>query len=280
MSMLNYETDMRYNATDKIREHYDVASPYYAKLWGQHLHHGYYETGRESKEEAAQNLIKLLVARSDLRRGSRVLDVGCGIGGSSIWLAENLGCRVTGVSLSPVQIQMATEAAAKMTNRPVFVVDDANQLSVEGRFDIVWVVEVLSHLSRRDDFFGKVSGLLVSGGKICEAAWMKDERLSKENEEKYIRPIEEGMLVSLPSLAEYKGHIDDNGLRLLHYEDISARVAQTWAVCLSMMKEKAVWQLAAQHGKEFVAFLKSFKAMRDGFKSGAFRYALLVIEKP
>ncbi len=271
---------MSHNVLDKIREHYDVASPYYTQLWGQHLHHGYYETGRESKEEAAENLIKLLVARSRLLPGARVLDVGCGVGGSSIWLAKNLGCRVTGVSLSPVQIQMATKAAASMTNKPVFVVDDANQLTIEGSYDIVWVVEVLSHLSRRGDFFKKVSGLLVSGGKICEAAWLKDERLSERDEQKYIRPIEEGMLVGLPDLSEYKRHIDDNNLRLLYYEDISAQVAATWDVCLSLMKDRAVWQLATRHGKEFVAFLKSFKAMRDGFKSGTFRYALMVVEKP
>ncbi|HEX7997268.1 MAG TPA: class I SAM-dependent methyltransferase [Pyrinomonadaceae bacterium] len=271
---------MRHNKLDKIREHYDVASPYYTKLWGQHLHHGYYETGRESKEEAAENLIKLLVARSGLSHGSRVLDVGCGVGGTSIWLAKNLDCRVTGVSLSPVQIQMATEAAASMTNKPAFLVDDANQLTVEGSYDIVWTVEVLSHLSRRGDFFRKAAGLLVNGGKICEAAWLKDEHLSEKDEEKYIRPIEKGMLVELPSLAEYRRHMDDNGLRLLHYEDISRNVAATWDVCLSMMKEKALWELAARHGREFVAFLKSFRAMREGFKSGAFRYALMVSEKP
>ncbi len=46
-----------------------------------------------------------------------------------------------------------------------------------------------------------------------------------------------------------------------------------------MMKDKTVWQLAFAHGHEFVAFLKSFKAMRDGFRSGHFRYALMVSEK-
>lgn len=270
---------MSHNATDKIREHYDIASPYYTKLWGQHLHHGYYETGRESKEEAAEQLIKLLVGRAAVPRGARVLDVGCGVGGSSIWLAKNLGCKVTGVSISPVQIRMATETVAGMDNKPAFMVDDANQLSVEGSFDIVWAVEVLSHLNQRGAFFSKAAGLLAAGGKLCEAAWLKDEKLRKEDVEKYIRPIEEGMLVSLPGLSEYKRHFDDNNLRLLHYEDISSRVARTWDLCLDMLRDKAVWQLALHHGKEFVSFLKSFKAMRDGFRTGAFRYALMVSEK-
>ena len=271
---------MSYNAVDKIREHYDVASPYYTKLWGRHLHHGYYETNRESKEEAAENLIKLLVNRSGMARGARVLDVGCGVGGSSVWLTENLGCKVTGISISPVQVQMAQETVSSMKDKPTFLVDDANELSVRGSFDVVWAVEVLSHLSRRGAFFSKAAELLVPGGKICEAAWLKDDCLKKCDEEKYIRPIEEGMLVSLPDFSEYKKHMDDNNLRLLCYEDISAKVAKTWDLCLEMMKDKDVWQLASRHGKEFIAFLKSFKAMRAGFKSGAFRYALMISEKP
>jgi tocopherol O-methyltransferase len=275
----NQNTRMSHNVVEKIREHYDVASPYYTKLWGQHLHHGYYETNLETKEEAAENLIRLLVKRAGLRAGARVLDVGCGVGGSAIWLAENLGCKVTGISISPVQIEMARAAAENLRNRPVFVIDDANQLTVRGSFDAVWVVEALSHLSNRAAFFSKATELLVPGGKICEAAWLKDERLSEKDEEKYIRPIEEGMLVSLPCLTEYKRHMDENNLRLLYYEDISDRVARTWDLCLAMMKDKAIWQLAVRHGHEFVTFLKSFKAMRDGFKSGHFRYGLMVSEK-
>ncbi len=271
---------MSHNVVEKIREHYDVASPYYTKLWGTHLHHGYYESNLETKEEAAENLVRLLVERAGLVRGARVLDVGCGVGGSAIWLAENFDCEVTGISISPVQIQMASAAAENLLrNKPVFLVDDANRMNVRGTFDAVWAIESLSHLSDRAAFFRRATELLAPGGKICEAAWLKDEGLNEEDEEKYIRPIEEGMLVSLPDLTEYKRHMDANHLRLLNYEDISARVARTWDLCLSMMKDKTVWQLAFAHCHEFVAFLKSFKAMRDGFRSGHFRYALMVSEK-
>jgi tocopherol O-methyltransferase len=271
---------MQYNLTGSIQEHYDLASPYYEKLWSKHLHHGYYETGKESKEEAAERLIELLVERAEIPRGARVLDVGCGIGGTSIWLAEKLGCDVTGITISPVQVQMATAAAEHLKNKPTFLIDDANDLSVRGSFDIVWAVEVISHLNNRDLFFRRMSGLLVPGGKFCEAAWLKDENLSGRDEEKYIRPIEEGMLVSLPNLTEYQRHIADNNLRLLYYEDISRKVARTWDICLSIAGDRALWDLARQHSKEFISFLKSFKAMRTGFKTGKFRYAIMVMEKP
>lgn len=270
---------MSFNVTSTIKEHYDVASPYYKDLWGPHLHHGYYETGKESKADAAEQLIKLIVERANFSRGARVLDVGCGIGGTSIWLSEHMGCEVTGITISPVQVQMATEAARQLKQKPTFLLQDANELNVTGEFDVIWAVEVISHLSSRAEFFKRASKLLAPGGIMCEAAWLKDEDLKPDKEKKYIRPIEEGMLVDLPTLSEYKNHLSNNNLRLRYYEDISRKVNQTWDVCLEIARKRATWQLAYRHGKEFVAFLKSFKAMKDGYKSGAFRYGLMISEK-
>lgn len=270
---------MSYNATTKIQEHYDLASPYYRDLWGPHLHHGYYETGRESKDEAADRLIRVLVERADFPRAARVLDVGCGIGTTSVWLTHNLGCRVTGITISPVQVEMATQATRDLKLKPRFLLHDANDLQLSQSFDAIWAVEVISHLKKRAEFFKRASKLLVKDGIFCEAAWLKDEDLNRTDERKYIQPIEEGMLVDLPTLSEYKAHFDANNLRLRYYEDVSSRVAPTWDACLRIAKDRTLWRLAYEHSKEFVSFLKSFRAMRNGYRSGAFRYALLVAEK-
>lgn len=87
------------------------------------------------------------------------------------------------------------------------------------------------------------------------------------------------MIVDLPDLAEYKRHFDENGLRVVYYEDINPYVAKTWDISLGLIKKPALWGLAKNHGKEFVSFLKAFKAMKEGFKSGTFRYAAMVAEK-
>src|SRR5205085_7139976 len=116
-----------------------------------------------------------------------------------------------------------TEGAKHLNNRPTFLLDDANNLSLTGNFRIVCAVEVISHLSNRSEFFRRMGRLLVPGGRFCEAAWLKAEGLNARDEYKYIEPIEEGMLVSLPTVSEYKKHIADNDLRLVHYEDISSK---------------------------------------------------------
>ncbi len=270
---------MPYNDTATIREHYDLASPLYKELWGSHIHHGYWISGKESKEEAAQNLVDLLISKSGLKRGDKVLDIGCGIGGTSIFLAKEWDCEVTGITISPVQVGMAMEAAKTLPRPPRFLVDDANAISVEGQFDIVWSVEMISHLSDRDNLFRRAAALLKPGGKMCITDWWKDEGLSESEGQKYIDPIEKGMLVSLPTFSEYLEHIDNHGFRILYYEDISAHVARTWDITAEAIKPKAIWSFAMSHGKALMEFLQSFQAMRAGFKSGSFRYPALVLEK-
>src|SRR5436190_12921001 len=93
-----------------IRSHYDVATLFYWLLWGRHLHHGLWD-GDESAPQAQQQLTETVARLVGIEQGERVLDVGCGMGGSSIHLARAHGCRVTGITLSPVQRQWATMSA-------------------------------------------------------------------------------------------------------------------------------------------------------------------------
>ncbi len=93
-----------------IRTHYNLATPFYRLLWGRHIHHGLWE-GSESPAEAQLKLTQTLSREAGLQGGERVLDVGCGMGGSSIYLAKTLGCHVTGITLSSVQRRWASVAA-------------------------------------------------------------------------------------------------------------------------------------------------------------------------
>ncbi len=266
-------------SNQEIQEFYDVVSPLYQKLWAGHIHHGYYLTGRESKEEATEGLMNYLAEVSSLRPGARVLDVGCGVGGASIWLSRRHRCEVTGITISPVQREIAEEAASGLEGKPKFRVMDANRMTLTGPFDAIWAVEVLSHLSDRPGFFRKCRGLLSAGGRVCAAAWMKAEGLTAREEAEFIRPIEEGMLCALSTSREYRRLLDEAGLSVVHFEDVSPRVEKTWEMGLDIIGDKAVWAFAARNGRGFLRHLRAFRSMKRGYAEKKLRYGIIVAER-
>ena len=102
-----FDVDLR-----EIRKHYDRLSIFYRLLWGEHLHHGYWENG-ESIGRAQIKLMEQLAEKAGIPRGAQVLDIGCGLGGSAFWLANQYDCRVTGLTISPVQARMAAQESEK-----------------------------------------------------------------------------------------------------------------------------------------------------------------------
>ncbi|MCA9012923.1 MAG: class I SAM-dependent methyltransferase, partial [Planctomycetaceae bacterium] len=81
---------------DVIRQHYNISTIFYRVLWGQHIHHGLW-SANESPKLAARQLTEQLAAEASVQKGDRIVDIGCGMGGSSIHLAKHLDCNVTGV---------------------------------------------------------------------------------------------------------------------------------------------------------------------------------------
>src|SRR5258705_2567816 len=92
-----------------VAQHYDDLDPFYRELWGDHVHHGLWTTGLENPAQAVENLIACVARRLELDPGQHVCDVGCGYGATAQWLAEHHGVHVTGLTISAVQAQRASE---------------------------------------------------------------------------------------------------------------------------------------------------------------------------
>jgi len=270
----------RSNDKHKIIEHYDVVSPYYRSLWGEHLHHGYWIRGDESKEKAQLQLIEHLAHLAKLRPGSDILDIGCGFGASSLYLAKDYHASATGITISPVQVEMANKAAAREQLDAKFLQVDAEAMDFKKQFDVLWSVECISHLQDRERFFASAANLLKPGGTFALTDWFKKENLTPAETKKFIAPIERGMFVELQVMDDYEHFLISNGLQIAHREVLNKHCAKTWAVCLDIIKDKAFWTLAARLGADFVAYLKAFQAMRAGFASGNFVYGLFVARAP
>ena len=270
----------RVNDKDKIIEHYDFASPYYQSLWGEHIHHGYWIRGDESKETAQIQMIEHLAQLANMKSGLRVLDIGCGFGGTSVYLAKTYGAKATGITISPVQVQMAKDAAAKAKVDASFLLMDAEEMKFAEPFDLLWSVESISHYHDPRKFFASAARLLKPGGCFALTDWFQKENLSAAEKKKFIEPIEKGMMVELRGMNEYSEFLTASGLEVAHREDMTLRCAKSWDIGLDIIKNTTTWKLIAKLGPGFVTYMKTFQAMRKGFSSGNFVCGLFVAKMP
>jgi tocopherol O-methyltransferase len=271
---------LRHNDKRKIVEHYDFVSPYYQSLWGDHIHHGYWIRGDESKELAQVQLMEHLAELANVQTGSTVLDIGCGFGGSSIYLAKKYKASATGITISPVQVEMARKAATVAQSDARFLLMDAESLDFSQPFDLLWSVESISHYHDRRSFFTNAVKFLKPGGVFALTDWFKKAGLSAAQERKFIEPIERGMFIDLETMDDYESHLIASGLQIVQRQDLSRQCAKSWDLALDMIRDKSFWALAAKMGKDFVTNLRAFRAMRAGYTSGNFVYGLFIARKP
>jgi len=271
---------LRHNDKQKIVEHYDFVSPYYQSLWGDHIHHGYWIRGDESKELAQTQLMEHLAELANIQAGCTVLDIGCGFGGSSIFLAQKYKMSATGITISPVQVEMATKAATAAKSDARFLLMDAEALDFPKPFDLLWSVESISHYHDRPRFFANAVRFLKPGGIFALTDWFKKPGLSAAQERKFIEPIERGMFIEMETMDDYESHLIASGLEIVHRQDLTLQCAKSWDLAMDVIRDKTFWKLAAKMGKDFVANLQSFRAMRAGYSSGNFVYGLFTARKP
>lgn len=266
---------------DQIIRHYDELSPFYKDVWGIHIHHGHWRKGTETKEEAQEQLIKELILRAKIKNGSRILDVGCGLGGSAIYLSRALGAHVIGITISRVQVEIGTDLAARCCANVRLLQMDAEALEMDDRFDIVWSVEAISHLSNKKSCFQSIAQLLAEDGKLVLADWFKSDTATAAQEREFLQPIERAMLLpKLETPSTYADYISQAGLNVTLFDDLTANVKKTWDLAIELIRKPALWKFAAVRGKDFLAFLEGFAAMKAGYTSGALIYGALVAQKP
>jgi tocopherol O-methyltransferase len=271
---------LRPNDKRKIVEHYDAVSPYYQSLWGEHLHHGYWIRGDESKEIAQLQLTEHLAELANVQTGSAVLDIGCGFGASSLYLAQKYTACATGITISPVQVEMARKAAVVAQLNAQFLLMDAEALDFAVQFDLLWSIESISHYHDRRNFFANAVRFLKPGGTFALTDWFKRAGLSIVQTRKFIEPIERGMYVDLETMDDYESYLVGSGLRIVHKQDLTRQCAKTWDLGLDMIRDRSFWTLATRKGKDFVTYLRAFRAMRAGCNSGNFVYGLFIARKP
>ncbi|HSM81152.1 MAG TPA: methyltransferase domain-containing protein [Nodosilinea sp.] len=177
-------TPRRYESASSVATSYDqwTEDGILEFYWGEHIHLGHYGSPPRRKDflGAKADFVHEMVRWGGLDRlppGTTLLDVGCGIGGSSRILARDYGFAVTGVTISPNQVQRAQQLTPPEVSAR-FQVDDAMALSFpNASFDVVWSVEAGPHMPDKAVFARELLRVLKPGGVLVVADWnQRDDR--------------------------------------------------------------------------------------------------------
>ncbi|MBF2065864.1 MAG: methyltransferase domain-containing protein [Calothrix sp. C42_A2020_038] len=177
-------TARRYQSSNSVANSYDqwTEDGILEFYWGEHIHLGHYGLPPRQKDflTAKSDFVHEMVnwgGLDKLPHGATLLDVGCGIGGSSRILARDYGFAVTGVTISPQQVKRAQELTSSELNVQ-FLVDDAMALSFpDASFDVVWSIEAGPHMPDKAIFAKELMRVLKPGGVLVVADWnQRDDR--------------------------------------------------------------------------------------------------------
>lgn len=152
------------------QQHYEVPTAFYKAVLGPHLKYscGYWPAGVSTLEQSERAMLELTLERAEVQDGMRVLDLGCGWGSFTLYLAERLrGCRVTAVSNSATQRAFIEgECRARGLGNVEVLTEDVARFAPRDRFDRVVSVEMMEHVRNHRELLRRIERWLLPGGKL------------------------------------------------------------------------------------------------------------------
>ncbi|KKS39821.1 MAG: Methyltransferase, UbiE/COQ5 family [Candidatus Gottesmanbacteria bacterium GW2011_GWB1_43_11] len=215
--------------TRQVTEYYEKTIRDYQLLWINDdtlgMHYGYWDNKVTSHSQSLLRLNQVVAQKLKLTAKDFVLDAGCGLGGSSFWIAKHIGSRLIGVSITPDQVKSAKKYAQKkhLVQKVDFELADYTKTNFpDNYFDAAFAIETICHLDDKTPFFTEMSRILKPGGRLVVADFTLLKRNLSQSEQKLMNIWLSGWMV--PNIWTREQHLQSMkkcGFRQLEAQNYS-----------------------------------------------------------
>jgi tocopherol O-methyltransferase len=252
------------------------------------IHYGYWDEKVSNFPQSLLRMNEVMIHAAEIRSTDKVLDAGCGIGGSSIFLADKIGCSVTGISLSERQVLKGRELATEKGVSDKVHFETMNYCATsfpDESFDVVWGCESICYADDKEQFVKEAWRLLKSGGRLVVADGFVTD--FKNNDTPVIRNWIDGWQVNyLESPERFQKFMEEAGFNNISFRDISKYTAHSSKRLYKfyfLASLYLIWKTISFSNRSTDMQRKNIAACKYqyvGMKRGLWQYGLIVGTKP
>jgi ubiquinone/menaquinone biosynthesis C-methylase UbiE len=194
------------------------------------MHYGYWLSGIKNRNQAMIEQNKVMAEELDIKSDDIVLDAGCGVGGSAIWVAENYGAKVTGITIVEKQVRLAKKYTIDrgMSDLVSFENMDFCKTSFpDDSFDKIYAIESVCHAKDKEVFLKEMFRVLKPGGKICIMDYFLHDTLNAKDLKSYKTVRSGWALNDIPTKDAYYDLLENTKFSKIKFHDYTKQVLKS-----------------------------------------------------
>jgi tocopherol O-methyltransferase len=212
-----------------VIDYYDEVEVHYKQHWKLDkclaIHYGYVDKKNRSFQKSLVNMNRILIEKAQISKTDYVLDAGCGVGGSSIFMAKETGCKAVGITLANKQVESAKKYAIKRGVSDLVDFDAQSYLNTnfeDNTFDVIWALESVCHSPDKADFYKEARRILKPGGRLIVADYYRKENLHNDGDTLIKQWLHCWAIENISTLEDTKSYLED--FRESNIEDITKNI--------------------------------------------------------